>query len=150
MVEELLYTGDFNYVIDHENDGNGHLKCSNYFDYTEIARHDWLDIFGWSDEEFNERGVAQNRIRWENPAPEHCLPVSKGDNIKVNIGVVLQGSRKFNMIFRYYNSKDKLVFNTGSTNCFGGVNSSNTGKLTNIIRIPDFFLKKLRASRDKG
>jgi len=146
---ELLYMGDFSYVVDHPNDHNGHLKCSDYFDYAERARYDWLNAFGWSDIDFNKNGIAQNRRRWENPVPEHFLPVKNGDLIRVNMVVSAINSRKFSMLFKYYNSGNQLVFETGSTNFFGRVEQSDPGRLTKIIMMPDFFLKTLREHRDK-
>lgn len=133
-LDELLYEGDFKYIVNHKCDDNGHLNNANYFVYCEYVRADFLSKFGWSDKYFNSIGIAQNRRKYGESTFRKSL--FKDDYIKINLKLTKGKKIFFHMHFKFYDKDENFVFDTSTFDFF--VNAENKN-----IPIPDFFLKAL-------
>jgi acyl-CoA thioesterase FadM len=131
---ECIYEKDFHRAIE-RNDGNGHLNNGDYSVYSEQIRKEFFKLYGWSDEEFNEKqGVSmrmgQREIRYR-------LPLKKGEEARINLQIYFRKNPFFHMIYTFYNPEGNKAAIDKTMVGFVDV------KTERVIPVPDFFMEKL-------
>ncbi len=134
---ELIYQSNFECLVYHENDGNGHLNTANYDAYTEETRRRFLKNFDWSDKKFNKQGIAQRRKNFNG---EHKYELKKGDLFNILLQIY-EGDRVFfHMYFEFLKDGKTLAFQMLTKDYFVSVSNGQVKP----IKIPEFFYDKIR------
>jgi YbgC/YbaW family acyl-CoA thioester hydrolase len=130
-----LYEGTYNQKVYHNSDGNGHLNNADYFSYCENVRNLFLEQFGWSDEKFNQNGIAQRRRSLES---EFKLPLKKGDVFEVRLKVYEGKDPFFHVLFDFFNKDKNIVFRCLTNDLFVSI------AMEKPIKVPNFFYDALQ------
>lgn len=135
-IENILYVGSFHFSVNHVNDDNGHLRHNKYFDYSDRARNEFLECLGLSDKNLRQdHGI---KFVFRSRRVDYKLPTISGDEIDVQLEVVLDREPFLRMDYTFYNNQGEVVFTDKTLSVFV---DEKTGE---SIPVPGFFLDVLK------
>lgn len=131
----LVYKGNFDFVVNLKNDGNGHLGNDKYFYLCENIRKNFLRSFCWSDKKFTDEGNSQRRREYL--IAKYFKSIKKGETINSILEIYSGNGLFFYMNFKFFNKKGEFVFEALTKDFF-------VNKEEKPIKTPEFFYDKIR------